>query len=169
MVFELQFTYGRWASRERLVGGVVMKRSLLAVATALAVVTVFPAVVYAQSKVSGTVVAVAPDGHSFAIEELGLAGRSVRRTIALRDGARIVEVSREPGDRVIAGDWPGGFSERPLDTLDLKVGDFVTVSLNRAGDELMAIANRVERLRPDSAEAAASPRTPADPPSRPAR
>ena len=135
-----------------------MKRSSLGVLVAL-VVTILPAMLHAQAKVSGTVVAIAEDGRSFALEELGVEGRAVRRTIALGAGARVVEVSRDPGDRETAGEWPGGFRERPLDAREVKVGDFVTVSMARAGDEVTAIANRIERIRVDSGDAAASPRT----------
>ena len=145
-----------------------MKRSSLGMVVALAV-TLLPAVVHAQPKVSGTIVAVASDGQSFALEELGVEGKPVRRTVALGAGAGLLEVSREPADRVVAGEWPGGFHARPLDARDLKVGDFVTVILDRAGDELTAIANRIERVRTDSGDAAPSPRIRPEPPSRPAR
>src|SRR5688572_7980100 len=69
-----------------------MKRSSLGVVVALAV-TLLPAVVHAQPKVSGTIVAVASDGQSFALEELGVEGKPVRRTVALGAGAGLLEVS----------------------------------------------------------------------------
>ena len=112
-----------------------------------------PAPLRAQTRHSGTIVAVTPESRTIALEELGVEGKPMRRTIALAPDARVVRVERSE-DNGAPGAWPGGFRERPAEPQDLRPGDFVTVTL---GDESgTPVARVVEVVR--GGEAAASPR-----------
>lgn len=114
----------------------------------------------AETKVSGTVVHAEENGRTFVIEELGVAGRPVRRAIDADAGARIVEVTRDGGSTQ-GGEWPGGYAERPA--RGVRPGDFVTVTL----DDAASRAQAVEIARDAAGEgAAASPRAPAELPQR---
>jgi hypothetical protein len=77
---------------------------------------------FAQTKVSGTVVSVAPDGEAIAFEELGVAGKVVRHTLALAPDARVVQVTRHAEH--------GEFVAQPANPRDLRAGDFVTVTVD---------------------------------------
>lgn len=79
----------------------------------------------AQTKLSGTVVSVAPDGAAIAFEELGVAGQVIRHMITLAPDARVVHVTREPQH--------GEFVEQPASAGDLRAGDFVTVTVDGGG------------------------------------
>ena len=83
---------------------------------------------FAETRVSGTIVSVAPDGAAIAFEELGLAGQVVRHMVTLAPDARVVHVTREPQH--------GEFVEHPADARDLRAGDFVTVTVEGGGPGL---------------------------------
>lgn len=85
-------------------------------------------VALAQTKLSGTIVSVAPDGAAIAFEESGVAGQVIRHMIRLAPDARVVHVTRASEN--------GEFIEQPANALDLRAGDFVTVTVDGGGPGL---------------------------------
>lgn len=111
----------------------------------------------AQSKRSGTVVAVDVDKRTLTLEEVGLAGQRERHLVTLDSSVRVVEVERrrEP-DAEGPGAWPGGFREIPARYL--APGDFVTITFDSAAGG--SVARAIDIVRPEEGEtAAASPAT----------
>ena len=110
----------------------------------------------AQTKRSGTVVAIDPERRTLTLDELGLAGQPERHLVTLDAGVRVVEVQRRENVHTDApGAWPGGFREVPARSL--VPGDFVTITL--AADERPLVARSIEIVRPDGGDSgSASPR-----------
>lgn len=141
-----------------------MRRVSLALVTGGAMVIAAAHLAAAETKVSGTVVDVRDDGRTFTLEEIGVAGIVVRRAVTLGPAARIVVVERRPAgaDDTGPGAWPGGFTERPALVRDVRLGEFVTVTLGEAEapsvKRSVEVARSVEIVQPeDGGGAAASP------------
>jgi hypothetical protein len=137
------------------------------VATLLALgfaVAIDAALADAQTKRSGTVVAVDVDRRTLTLEELGAAGQVERHVITLDPSVRVVEVERRGGpDTEGPGAWPGGFREVPARYL--APGDFVTITFGN--DPAGTVARSIDVVRTEDPDtAAASPLSGAELPPR---
>ncbi len=103
----------------------------------------------AESRYSGTILAVDASGRSITLEELGAGPRGKRkneiiaRSIALTPATKILLVTRVGESQAL--DWPGGFKETPLATADLHTGDYATVLAESKAGRLVATSVQVMR------------------------
>jgi len=105
--------------------------------------------VWAGEKHSGTLVSSDKTAGTLVVGEVGpwrvSQGRTeiTNRTFRVTGETRFVLAER----RTEAGSsgWPGGFVEVPLGAWDVKVGDFVTVDAERAGESIVALTITVVR------------------------
>jgi hypothetical protein len=116
---------------------------LMLVGPAFAAPTATPA-----PKHSGEIVAVAPDGLTITLDELGpwtgRNTRSVRRTVEITKSTKIRLDSRA-ALTAAAGGWPGGFQAWPLQATELHPGDFATVTGEPSNNKLIADSIAVVR------------------------
>ncbi len=122
--------------------------SRVSVALTLAGLTLVAQNVWAaESRYSGTILAVDASGQSIKLEELGAGPRGKRkneiiaRSIALTSATKILLVTRD--DQTT--DWPGGFKEAPITPNDLKRGDYATVRAEPKDGRLIATSVQVVR------------------------
>lgn len=133
------------------------RQTLAALAVLGAALSLDAAVADAQTKRSGTVVAIDIDKRALTLEEMGVAGQPQRHLVTLDPSVRVVEVHRRgEADTEGPGAWPGGWREMPARYL--APGDFVTITFD--GDGRASVARSIDIVRPDEGEtAAASPPT----------
>lgn len=132
------------------------RQTLAALAVLGAAFCMEPALADAQTKRSGTVVAIDVDQRTLTLEEMGVAGQPQRHLVTLDPSVRVVEVLRrgEGGEAEGPGAWPGGFREMPARYL--APGDFVTITFD---DGRASVARSIDIVRTDEGgdTAAASP------------
>jgi hypothetical protein len=108
----------------------------------------------AQTRHSGTLLAVDAAGQSITLEELGAGPRGkgknevIARSIALTPETKILLVTRA-GNTDAHDDWPRGFRETPVSAAELQKGDFATVEVGKRNGRSVAVSVRV--VRPASA------------------
>ncbi len=101
----------------------------------------------AESRFSGTILAIDASGKSITLEELGAGPRGkhkneiIAHPIALTSATKIMLVTRD--DQTT--DWPGGFKEAPITPNDLKKGDYATVRAEAKNGRLVATSVLVVR------------------------
>lgn len=96
----------------------------------------------AETRHSGTIVGLSPNGDTVTIEELGpWTGRLQRRerlSVVLEPTTKIELVTRSA--QVAGNGWPGGFKESPLAASKLHTGDFATVTVEPSHGRLVALS-----------------------------
>jgi hypothetical protein len=125
-----------------------MVRTTLALVVAGLVVAA-PAFAGDTVKHSGTIAAVDPVKHELTLVEMGRWSgpktTPTRRSIELAPSTRVELVARSKASK----GWPGQFTETALPASDLYPGDYVTVTVERAGKRLKAVS--IEVVRPGGA------------------
>jgi hypothetical protein len=130
------------------------RHALAAVLALTAGLSLAVATADAQTKRSGTVVAIDVDRRTLTLEEIGLAGQPERHLVTLDPSVRVVEVERRGATETEGpGAWPGGFREVPARYL--APGDFVTITFTDPGTPT---ARSIDVVRTeDAGTASASP------------
>lgn len=129
------------------------RHTLAALAVLGAALALDATVADAQTKRSGTVVAIDVENRALTLEEMGAAGRPQRHLVTLGPAVRVVEIDRRgEADTEGPGAWPGGFREMPARYL--APGDFVTITFD--GDARASVARSIDIVRPDDGDSAAA-------------
>ena len=123
-------------------------RSFVTLAILLAGLAAAASLPASEARHTGTIVAVEPDRHRIALEEMGpWVGPKqgvVKHWIALVPETKVAAISRS--DQPGKDGWAGAFAASPLTAQAIKPGDFVTVTTETRDGRL--IARSVEILRP---------------------
>lgn len=103
-----------------------------------------------EERHSGRIVAVEPQTGAITLEEMGPwtgPGQGlIKRSVELTAQTDIALLART--DEAAAGEWPGAFKESPLSAMELRPGDYVTVSVEAHGGRLFARSIAVVRVGP---------------------
>jgi hypothetical protein len=100
-----------------------------------------------EERHSGRIVAVEPKTGAITLEEMGPwtgPGQGlIKRSVELTAQTDIALLTRS--NEAEAGEWPGAFKESPLSAMELRPGDYVTVSVEDRGGRLFARSVAVVR------------------------